>query len=140
MNFHEKIFVACALLVRSNKILLQDREWISKYWEKWSFFWWWLEPWEDHKNTLIREIDEELSLKIQDWNIVYLWKIVHYLNDIGAEYHRYLYFIEAPNSIKKFNDKEWNWAYFYDLNKLNSLKFNTRIDAEILILKNYLWL
>ena len=38
--------------------------------------------------------------------------------------------------INIFDDKEWSWAYFFDLNEVLNLKFNTNIDAEIFQLKN----
>ena len=127
--------VACALLVKDGKLLLQDRKNISKYWEEWSFFWWWIEAWEDSKQALIREIKEELDFDISSWEISYLWEIVHY-TDFWIEYHRFLYWIKIPENINIFDDKEWSWAYFFDLNKVLNLKFNTNIDAEIFQLKN----
>jgi len=128
-------YVACAMLMKWNKLLLQDRKDISKYWEEWSFFWWWLEEWENSKEALVREMNEELWFNIELWNIKYLWEIVHF-TDFWVEYHRYLYWIDIPKNITEFNDKEWSWAYFFDLDDLKDLKFNTNVEAEILQLKN----
>ena len=81
--------VACALLIKNWKLLLQKRKWISKYWEEWSFFWWKIEEWENSKGALIREINEELQFDINNWEIKYLWEVVHYLKDLDLEYHRF---------------------------------------------------
>ena len=130
--------VACALLIKNWKLLLQKRKWISKYWEEWSFFWWKIEEWENSKDALIREINEELQFDINNWEIKYLWEVVHYLKDLDLEYHRFLYLIKIPDDINNFNYKEWSWSYFFDLNQVLDLKFNTKIDVEILQLKNNL--
>jgi len=127
--------VACAMLMNWNKLLLQDRKDISKYWEEWSFFWWWLEHWEDSKQALIREMNEELWFNIESWDIKYLWEIVHF-TDFWVEYHRYLYWINIPENITEIDDKEWSWAYFFDLEEVKKLKFNTNVEAEILQLQN----
>jgi len=127
--------VACALLIKDKKLLLQDRKNISKYWEEWSFFWWWIEEWENPKDALLREIKEELWFEISSWKIKYLWEIVHY-TDFWLEYHRFLFWIEIPKEINFFEDKEWSWAYFFGLNEVLNLKFNTKIEAEIFQLKN----
>lgn len=132
----KKKSVACALLIKWNKILLQERKWISKYWEEWSFFWWWLEEWENSKEALLREMEEELKFDISNWEIKYLWEIVHYINEFDLEYHRFLYWIQIPNNINKFDDKEWSGAYFFDIDELNNLKFNTSVVAEISQLKD----
>lgn len=131
-------YVACALLIKDNKILIQNRKWISKYWEKWSFFWWWIEEWEDKERALKREIQEELRLDISNWNKAYLWEIVHNIEEHDLEYHRFLYFVEIPEDVKIFEDLEWNWAYFYKIDDLLKLKFNTDISKEVLILKEYM--
>jgi 8-oxo-dGTP pyrophosphatase MutT (NUDIX family) len=128
-------YVACAMLMKWNKLLIQDRKDISKYWEEWSFFWWGLEKWEDSKQALIREINEELWFDIESWDIKYLWEIVHFTN-FWLEYHRHLYWINIPKNITAFDDKEWSWAYFFDLEDVKKLKFNTNIEAEILQLQN----
>lgn len=130
--------VACALLVKNWKLLLQERKWISKYWEEWSFFWWKTEEWENSKEALIREMNEELWFDINNWNIKYLWEIVHYLKDLNLEYHRFLYLINIPENVNNFDDKEWSWAYFFDLDEVKNLKFNTNTEVEILQLRNNL--
>lgn len=130
--------VACALLVKNWKLLLQERKWISKYWEEWSFFWWKIEEWENSKEALIREMNEELWFDINNWNIKYLWEIVHYLKDLNLEYHRFLYLINIPENVNSFDDKEWSWAYFFDLDEVKNLKFNTNTEVEILQLRNNL--
>jgi len=134
----KKKSVACALLVKNWKLLLQERKWISKYWEEWSFFWWKIEEWENSKEALIREMNEELWFDINNWNIKYLWEVVYYLEDLDLEYHRFLYLINIPENINKFDDQEWSWAYFFDLDEVKKLKFNTSTDVEILQLRNNL--
>jgi 8-oxo-dGTP pyrophosphatase MutT (NUDIX family) len=120
----------------NNKLLIQDRKWISKYWEQWSFCGWGLEEWEDSKEALIREIKEELWYDISNWEIVYLWEIVHYMKILDIEYHRFLYWIKIPNDITYFHDNEWSWALFCSLDEVKKLKFNTNILAEIMQLEN----
>ena len=134
----KKKSVACALLVKNWKLLLQERKWISKYWEEWSFFWWKIEEWENSKDALIREMNEELWFDINNWDIKYLWEVVHYLKDLDLEYHRFLYLINIPENINNFDDQEWSWAYFFDLDEVKNLKFNTNTEVEILQLKNNL--
>jgi 8-oxo-dGTP pyrophosphatase MutT (NUDIX family) len=131
-----KKYVSCALLIKDKKILIQKRDWISKYWEEWSFFWWWIEEWEDSYTALVREIKEELDLDISNFKIRDLWEIVHYIDKYDLEYHRFLYWIDIPNNIENFIDKEWSWAYFFEIDELKNLKFNTNIDSEINQLKN----
>lgn len=133
----KKKYVACALLLNNkNELLIQDRKWISKYWEEWSFFWWGLEEWENSKEALIREIKEELWYDISNWEIIYLWEIVHYIKTIDIEYHRFLYWIKIPNNIENFYDNEWSWAIFFSLDEIKKLKFNTNILAEVMQLEN----
>ncbi|MBB1565266.1 NUDIX hydrolase [Candidatus Gracilibacteria bacterium] len=127
--------VACALLVKDNKLLLQDRKSISKYGEEWSFFGGGIEDGENSKEALIREIKEELGFDISSWEISYLGEIVHY-TDFGIEYHRFLYGIKIPENINIFDDKEGSGAYFFSLDEARKLKFNTNIDAEISQLEN----
>lgn len=134
----KKKSVACALLIKDWKLLLQERKWISKYWEEWSFFWWRIEEWENSKEALIREMNEELWFDINNWNVKYLWEVVYYLKDLDLEYHRFLYLIEIPEDVNKFDDQEWSWAYFFGLDKVKDLKFNTNTEVEILQLKNNL--
>jgi 8-oxo-dGTP pyrophosphatase MutT (NUDIX family) len=133
----KKKYVACALLLNNkNELLIQNRKWISKYWEEWSFFWWGLEEWENSKEALIREIKEELWYDILNWENIYLWEIVHYIKSFDIEYHRFLYWIKIPNNIENFYDNEWSWTMFFSLDEVKKLKFNTNILAEIIQLEN----
>ncbi|PZM85670.1 hypothetical protein DLH72_01655 [Candidatus Gracilibacteria bacterium] len=127
--------VSCALLIKNGKLLIQDRKDISKYGEEWSFFGGAIEKGESPKQALIREIKEELGLDISNLEIKYLGEIVHYTN-FDIEYHRFLFGIKLPENIKNFEDKEGSGAYFFDLEEVLKLKFNTKIEAEIYQLKN----
>lgn len=128
--------VACALLIKDNKILLQNRSNISKYWEEWSFFGGGIEQWETPKIALFRELKEELNLDIPEENITYLWEIVHFMKDFDIEYHRFLFGIHIPEHIITFTDLEWSGAEFFDLHMVKTLKFNTPVEAEISQLEN----
>lgn len=130
--------VACALLIKNGKLLLQERKGISKYGEQWSFFWGSLEEWESSYDALLREMNEELWFSIESWNIGYHGEIIHEIKWHDIEYHRYLYLIDIPDSITEFEDREWSGAYFFNISEISKLKFNTDISKEINILEQLL--
>lgn len=47
-----------------NRIFFQNRKSISKIWEEYWFFGWWVEAWETFEDTLIREVKEELNIQL----------------------------------------------------------------------------
>lgn len=128
--------VACLMIINwKNQLLLQDRKWISKYWEEWSFFGWWIEEWETHLQAAKREAKEELNIDLNNENIKYLWVVDNQIESIWKEYTRYVYLIRTDKKESDFIDLEWSWAKFFDINKISELKFNTKIKDEINLLK-----
>lgn len=128
--------VACALLIKEGRLLIQDRKGISKYGEDWSFFWGWIEQNETPKQALLREMNEELGIDISNWNIIEWWELYHSLPDYDIEYHRYLFLINIPDDVTVFQDFEWAGAHFVPISKLHTLKFNTDISREIAFLNS----
>ncbi len=128
--------VSCALLVNNQRqLLIQDRKDISKYWEEWSFFGGGIEEGENSYDALLREMKEELNIDVSGWNIIPWGEVIHTLENFWLEYHRYLFYVEIPNDVTVFQDYEWSGAYFFSLNDLATLRFNTDISQEIDFLK-----
>lgn len=124
--------IVCALLVNGdNQILIQDRKAISKYWEEWSFFWGGIDEDESPENALKRELSEEL-----DWipeKYMFIWETENFMKEQNMLYHRYVYLVSLPNR-KEWTDLEWSGAHFFHIEEIRSLKFNTPIESELLLL------
>lgn len=124
--------IVCALLVNArNEILLQDRKGISKFGEEWSFFWGWIEEWESSEEALKRELTEELEWLPVEYT--FLGETKHEMKEREILYHRYVYLVRLPDWME-WSDKEGAWAFFFPIDKINDLKFNTRIDPELKLL------
>jgi 8-oxo-dGTP pyrophosphatase MutT (NUDIX family) len=99
------------------KILLQDRAWISKIWEKWAVFWWGVELWEKFYETLIREIKEELNIDLEDWKnnfrFICSQKFINTArkNKVKCNY----YALITDKEEKDFTVLEWAWCKYFSL-------------------------
>ena len=58
------------------------------------------------------------------------------MKDFDIEYHRFLFGIHIPDDVQVFDDTEGSGVYFFDLETLKTLKFNTSLEAEISQLQN----
>ncbi len=133
--------VACLMIInKNNELLLQNRESISKYWEEWSFFWWWIEEWESHFEAAKREAEEELSLELDENSVEYLWVVENRLEYMWKtkDYIRYIYKIVTDRKETDFIDLEWDGAKFFNLDDVKNLKFNTSILKELKLLSKNL--
>lgn len=131
-----KHIVACVLLTPDTRIVLQSRQGISKYGEERSFFGWHQEEWESITQTVMRELSEELDLKISANDITYIWDTIHIIWD-QIEYHRAICIIHISDATT-LQDREWAGAYVFDIDQVRWLKFNTSIDRECDMIQKYI--
>ena len=104
-----------------NKVLLQERRWISKLWEKWASFGWKIEEWETSEQALERQIKEELNLEIKKYKSLgrktyFFWE---HKKIITINY--FISFVDL--NINKLEVLEWSWAKYFSLKELDSIWF-----------------
>ena len=73
-----KIYTRAIITDSDGKILLLKKNSSQKYWA-WNFLlpWWTLKFWEDLENALIREIIEEVNLKVKSLKIFGTKKMIY---------------------------------------------------------------
>ncbi len=134
-----KNIVTLVIYNDKQQILVQDRKTYSKYWEEWSFFWGSVEKWETALQAAKREAKEELNIEINDDMIIHIWNTKHSIPERDQEYNRTLFAIKTDKTQNEFTDLEWAGAYFFAIEKVETLKMTTKIDKEIEIIKKYFW-
>jgi 8-oxo-dGTP diphosphatase len=102
----------------SKRILLQDRKGISKRGEEWAFFGGGIENGETPEEALVREIEEELDYKLDEYSFL---KEVHYET---SEFDITLYAFISPlkDRLKEFNQKEGKGMKLFSLEEAKKLK------------------
>lgn len=109
-----------------NKILLQKRDSISKFWEKWAEFGWKMEDWEEPIECLKREIKEELDYEEND--LVFIWEADSNRTEEHTN-HLYLFASElTKEKLEKFTVLEWDWMQLFNIDDAFDLDFGASID------------
>lgn len=131
--------VSTMIFINENwEILLQKRWYYSKRWEDVAFFWWWIEQWETHQQSLIREMKEELNLDLKLDQSIYLWEFISEDPEDESTIVRYLYIQKTQKKAEEFTVLEWEWAIFVTIEKARSLKFPSNVNHILEYLENYL--
>jgi mutator protein MutT len=114
----EKHRVSIAIFYKDNKILLQDRMEISKRGEEWGFFGGHIESGETPEQALLREIKEELSYKLEEYEFFKRYKLRPL---IGMEIEYHVYIVRLP-SLSKFDQKEGHDMRLFTIKEAKKLK------------------
>ena len=114
----KKVEVVAGIIFYKESILCCQRK-INKYpylSEKWEFPGGKLEEGETREKALIREIDEELEMEIQD--LKFALTVVHQYEDFQLTMHTYFAYSQKPKM--KLNDhKDTVWATLEELDKFD---------------------
>ena len=127
--------VAIAFIENSKwELLLQDRRSISKAWEQWWFFGWWIESFEAPLDAIIRELKEELNLEITEEEIDYLgmshWNTITYKDWSVWKVRNYSFRIKKNLDLKTLEVLEWDWAAYMSLSEYKKhIKFDMDKEA-----------
>ncbi len=95
--------VAGMAFYRDGKILLQDRRSISKRGEEWGFFGGGIEEGETPEQALVREIDEELGLPVEEFTMIGEY----------SDMHVHVYMYVAPLPDQDYEVKEGDGAELF---------------------------
>lgn len=102
------------------KILFQDRKNMSKGWEEYWFFGWWVDKWESFEQAVIRETEEELNIKLKPSDITLACNFAKTINWYGtSENHVFIapYKQEYDNTIKILEWERWVWWTLNEVKK-----------------------
>jgi membrane protein DedA with SNARE-associated domain len=114
--FKKKIVKEVSVLAIFNKkwqLLLQDRKTMSKANEMWWFFGWKVEEWETSQEALLREIEEELNIDINNYNYEYLFTKNNYWKQLNGFVKTNYFWVIIDKKVEEFKILEWDWAKFF---------------------------
>ncbi len=115
----EKIKVSLIVFYDNKKrILLQDREGISRFGEEWGFFGGKIEDGETKEQSLVRETKEELDFDLQNYE--YIGKVKIYHHDHMSE--RFLFISSLDDNFSKFKLKEGKDMKIFTIKEARKLK------------------
>lgn len=122
--------VALAIFYTNDKrILLQNRESMSRFGEKWGFFGGGIEKGETPEEALKREIKEELSYELHD----YKFAGKAFAEVIPNHYvEAYIFLSPLNDKLKHFEQKEGDGMGLFTIKEAEKLKLMPGIDKEIL--------
>lgn len=106
------IDVSCAIILNQNKVLVAQRNRNGKLALKWEFPGGKVEKYETIRESLIREIKEELNIEIEI--IEKLSPVEHYYSNFSIRLHPFLCNFKSGNLIVKEHE-EIQWAEKSDL-------------------------
>lgn len=106
------IDVSCAIILNQNKVLVAQRNRNGKLPLKWEFPGGKVEKYETIRESLIREIKEELNIEIEI--IEKLSPVEHYYSNFSIRLHPFLCNFKSGNLIVKEHE-EIQWAEKSDL-------------------------
>lgn len=109
--------VAVVALYREGKILLQERRSISKVGEEWGFFGGGIEAGETPEQALVREIDEELAFRLEQFTLLGEIKVEH-PKRVGINY----LFIAPCPPLERLTLREGDSCKLFTLNEMRELK------------------
>lgn len=118
-------------------ILFQNRKSISKIWEEYWFFGWWVEAWETFEEALIREIKEELNidLKLDDLNFACSFtKLINWLWTSSTNIYVVKFNFNHEKQLEVF---EWDWWEWLTLFEFSNKKILPHDYLIIDMLKKY---
>jgi 8-oxo-dGTP pyrophosphatase MutT (NUDIX family) len=130
----QTLFASCVFFTRDKRILLQDREGISKFGEEWSFFGGKVEPGEPIEEAVVREIKEELNHELE--HHTYIGHLTHRDPDGGkAEVH---YFIKEIEHLNDFTVLEGGGMRLFTLDEAKALNMMPGSDVTLQMLEENL--
>ncbi|MCD6576125.1 MAG: NUDIX domain-containing protein [Nanoarchaeota archaeon] len=122
--------VALAIFyTKDKKILLQNRENMSKFGEKWGFFGGRIEEGETPEEALKREIKEELTYDLRDFRFIgkaFAEVIPNHFVEA------YIFLSPLDDKQKYFEQKEGSGMKLFTIEEAENLKMMPGIDKEIL--------
>lgn len=112
-----KIYTRAIITDSDGKILLLKKNSSQKYWA-WNFLlpWWTLKFWEDLENALIREIIEEVNLKVKSLKIFGTKKMI--LWDEHWLWVYYLATVENLSDLKNMEPEKHEFSWFLDYKEI----------------------
>ena len=112
-----KIYTRAIITDSDGKILLLKKNSSQKYWA-WNFLlpWWTLEFWENLENALIREIIEEVNLKVKSLKIFGTKKMI--LWDEHWLWVYYLATVENLSDLKNMELEKHEFCWFLDYKEI----------------------
>lgn len=119
----KRIVAIIAFYNSKNELLLQERWNYSKKWEKWAFFWWWIETWETYLEWFFREAKEELWINMSEFNYKYIWEIEQYYKEEDFIAYRHIFLVKTDKEAKDFNILEWSWCKYFSFDEAKKLHF-----------------
>lgn len=135
MNKKREIAVI-ALYDNEGRILLQDRQGISKAGEQWGFFGGSIEKGETPESALIREIQEELGFKLKRFELLTKYKVIFPYN---KSYNKIWLFIgPLDNKLQIITQKEGRGMKLFTTNEAQKLTMNVTDINIIHRIKQYL--
>lgn len=112
-----KIYTRAIITDSDCKILLLKKNSSQKYWA-WNFLlpWWTLEFWENLEDALIREIREEVNLKVKSLKIFGTKKMI--LWDEHWLWVYYLATVENLSDLKNMESEKHEFCWFLDYKEI----------------------
>lgn len=120
--------VAVALFIEGEKILIQNRKELNKYGTEYGFFGGKIEEGETPKQTVKREIKEELEINMTNYKLFKHCKKQMPELDLEIEYYMFIAPLPNPKEIKCHEGK----PFFTNFNEAIKLKM---IPGDIKLLK-----
>jgi len=121
--------VSIVAFYKNNKILLQNRENMSKFGEKWGFFGGGIEDSETPEEALVREIKEELTYNLHDFK--YIGKVfAEVIPNHSVE--AYVFLSPLDDKQKHFKQKEGSGMKLFTIKEAEKLKMMPGIDKKII--------
>ncbi len=130
----EKKFYAGGFLYdsKSGRVLLHKRDGNTKINpNKWAFFGGLQEEGETPTQCFVRELEEEIGLKVNEDEVV---PLCDYLN-VELDTYRYVFFVESTvqkDNLKLGEGAGFDWVHLAEINN-KDLTEKTRLDLEVLI-------
>ena len=139
-RFKYKNFSIAVPYNEEKEILFQDRKSISKNGEEWWFFGGGVEKWETYEEALEREMEEELSIKLNSWEYHYIGSVTKNIAWLWDEIS-YIYWIPFNDSQQKnIEVKEWDGAEFFSFQELRELRMVSDSLMYVDLIEEYFWI
>lgn len=90
------------------KIFIQYRKNISLTWEKYWFFWWWIEEWETPLEAVLRESNEETNFNLIKEDFIFLWQSKYLFEEINLRLYSNVFVVKVDKKADEIEIYEWN--------------------------------